>query len=230
MRTLLIAAALAAAPVAAQATVLTFDVAGGVSDHANLAGTYGDRVSVSPDGLGHGYGFGPEGATPNVVLDYGAAGEDIALWTTSYGDLVNVAINDADSDTTFTVTLTADTGYLVDFYGFDLASFVSAGQTLAGFAVRDGDANLLARQGSVAISGATHNSFDYATPLSANRIQLVLNLSGLGGASDDIGLDNLRFGQHAAVASVPEPASWALMILGSGAAGTVLRRRRRAFV
>ena len=35
-------------------------------------------------------------------------------------------------------------------------------------------------------------------------------------------------GRAAAVAAVPEPASWAMMLLGFGGLGAVLRRRRRA--
>lgn len=43
---------------------------------------------------------------------------------------------------------------------------------------------------------------------------------------DTIGIDNLVF--SAAVPAVPEPATWAMLIAGFGAAGTALRRRRRA--
>jgi hypothetical protein len=42
-----------------------------------------------------------------------------------------------------------------------------------------------------------------------------------GGDNDSFGVDNLRFG-----GVVPEPATWAMMIIGFGAAGSVIRRRR----
>src|SRR3954465_14965762 len=83
------AAALALAPVAAHATVLTFNVAGGVSDFATLAQTYGDNVAASPQ-AGHSYGVGAEGYTPNVSVSYGSPDEEPSLWTTGYGDLTNV--------------------------------------------------------------------------------------------------------------------------------------------
>lgn len=232
MRILLIsAAALALVPVAASATVLTFDVAGGVSNFANVPQSYGDNVAAAVDGLGHSYGVGAEGFTPNVTVSYGTPGEDPALWTTSYGDLTNVLFNDADGDTTFTLRLTAATGYLVDLYGFDIASFINAGQTIRGFTVRDVGANsVLFSQGSTAISGATHNAISFATALSANDVELVIDLTGLGSVSDDIGIDNVRFGQALApVAGVPEPAAWAVMLLGFFGAGAMLRGRRSGF-
>jgi hypothetical protein len=41
------------------------------------------------------------------------------------------------------------------------------------------------------------------------------------------GLDNIRYDVQAFVqASVPEPATWAMMILGFGGVGALLRHRR----
>ncbi len=51
----------------------------------------------------------------------------------------------------------------------------------------------------------------------------LVDQSGTPGGND-FGVDNIR------VASVPEPASWALMITGFGAAGAMLRRRRQVAV
>jgi hypothetical protein len=229
MRSLLISAAvvLAMTPAAASATVLTFNVSGGVGNHANIQQSYGDNVAAVLQG-GHSYGVGAEGFTPNVVVDYGAAGEDPALWTTGYGDLANVHFNDADGDTTFTTRFTADSGYLVNLLGFDMASFLSGGQTIQGFTIRDVGANtVLFAQGSTFITGATHNTFSF-TGVSANTLELVINLTGLGGVSDDIGLDNVRFGQALApTGGVPEPSTWALLIGGFLGAGAMLRSRRR---
>jgi hypothetical protein len=219
------AACLACAP--AGATILTFDMAGGVSDFELAPQAYGDNVTASTDPAGHSYGVGAEGFTPNVTVAYGAAGEDPNLYTTGYGDLTNIYFNDADNDTTLTATFTAGAGYLVDLYGFDMASYVNAGLTIQGLKVFDGANAVLFSQGPTAISGATHNSFAFATPLRAAELRLEVDLTGLGGVSDDIGLDNVRFGQAAApsVGGVPEPASWALMIAGFGMAGAFLRRR-----
>jgi PEP-CTERM motif len=51
----------------------------------------------------------------------------------------------------------------------------------------------------------------------------LVDQSGVPGGND-FGVDNIS------LASVPEPASWALMITGFGAAGAMLRRRRQAAV
>lgn len=232
MRTLLIATAIAAlSPAAASATVLTFNIAGGVSNFENIPQTYGDNVSAVTDGLGHSYGVGTEGFTPNVAVAYGTPGEDPALWTTSYGDLTNILFNDADGDTTLTVRFTAASGYLVDLYGFDLASFINGGQTIQGFTVRDVGANsTLFSQGSTVVSGATHNTIAFANALSAGDLELVINLTGLGGVSDDIGIDNIRFGQSAIQAGVPEPSTWAMMLLGFFGVGAMVRSGRKTEV
>lgn len=228
MRSLLIAAAvLALTPAAATATVLTFDISGGVSNHENQPQSYGDNVAAALQG-GHSYGVGAEGFTPNVVVDYGAPGEDPALWTTGYGDLTNVHFNDADGDTTFTTRFTADAGYLVNLLGFDLASFLTAGQTIQGFTIRDVGANtVLFTQGATFITGATHNPFSL-TGVSANTLELVINLTGLGSVSDDIGIDNVRFSQSLEpTGGIPEPSVWALLIGGFFGAGAMLRSRRK---
>jgi hypothetical protein len=233
MRSLLISAAavLAMAPAAASATVLTFDIAGGISNFENMPPAYGDNVAATLQG-GHSYGVGAEGFTPNVVVSYGIPGpliiEDPALWTTGYGDLTNIYFQDSDGDTTFTTRFTADAGYLVNLLSFDMASFLTAGQTIQGFTIRDVGANtVLFTQGSTFITGATHNAFNF-TGVSANSLELVVNLTGLGSRSDDIGLDNIRFSQSLVPpGGVPEPSVWALMIGGFFGAGAMLRSRRK---
>ncbi|MBL8554885.1 MAG: PEP-CTERM sorting domain-containing protein [Phenylobacterium sp.] len=231
MRALLIATAVAVlSPAVASATVLTFDVAGGVSNFENVDQAYGDNVAAAANAAGS-YGVGAEGYTPDVTVSYGTPGEDPALWTTGYGDLTNVLFNDADGDTTFTVRFTAASGYLVSLYGFDMASFISGGQTIQGFTVRDVGANtILFNQGSTFVTGATRNTIAFANALTAGDLELVINLTGLGGVSDDIGIDNVRFGQSQIQTGVPEPATWAMMLLGFGGAGAMVRRRRRTSV
>ncbi len=212
----------------ASATILTFNVSGGVSNHQNIPQNYGDNVAGSPQ-AGHSYGFGAEGTTPNVVVDYGTPGEDPALWTTGYGDLVNVHFNDADGDLTFTTTFTADANYLVNLHGFDLASFFTAGQTINGLTITDlATATVLFSQGRTFVQGVTHNVYDFsANPLTGAQLRIVVDLTGLGSLSDDIGIDNIRFGQQLApMPGIPEPATWAMMVGGFGLIGGVMRRRR----
>ena len=52
--------------------------------------------------------------------------------------------------------------------------------------------------------------------------------TGDRGGIENTGLDNVQINAIPAAAGVPEPASWALMIMGFGAAGAMLRRRRAA--
>ena len=47
-----------------------------------------------------------------------------------------------------------------------------------------------------------------------------------GGNDDSWGIDNLSV--TSSTGGVPEPATWALMLLGFGGLGTALRSRRRA--
>jgi hypothetical protein len=56
----------------------------------------------------------------------------------------------------------------------------------------------------------------------AGTIRLGLSDNTTIASGNDFGVDNIK------LASVPEPASWALMILGFGGAGAALRRRRQA--
>jgi hypothetical protein len=45
--------------------------------------------------------------------------------------------------------------------------------------------------------------------------------------NDIVSIDDVRF--HAASGGVPEPATWAMMLMGFGGLGAVVRNRRRAF-
>jgi hypothetical protein len=62
-------------------------------------------------------------------------------------------------------------------------------------------------------------TFDIAS--SGGKINLGLSDDSAIASGNDFGVDNIR------LASVPEPASWALMIVGFGSAGAMLRRRRQ---
>lgn len=51
-----------------------------------------------------------------------------------------------------------------------------------------------------------------------------------GSFNDWVGVDNIRFTQVGVGGAVPEPASWAMMLLGFGAMGVAVRRARRVTV
>ncbi|KRB91583.1 hypothetical protein ASE22_06315 [Sphingomonas sp. Root720] len=68
--------------------------------------------------------------------------------------------------------------------------------------------------------GEMYAFFNFESDMGFNRIHLVQN--GGGGFE----FDNLTVGS-AVVSTAPEPASWAMMLLGFGAIGATLRRRSR---
>ncbi len=211
-----------ALPVTAS-TVLTFDVAGGVTNFQAVPPDYGDNVAGTPQS-GNAYGFVDDGLgfTPNVVAAYGAPDELPALWTTGYGDLTNVYFNDQDSDTTFTLTLAAASGFDATLFGFDIASFSSGGQTIAGLRVLDGRGDTLFSQGSTVVPGSGtggHATLDFGPDgIRARVLELVIDLSGLGMRSDNVAIDNFVFAQV-----VPEPGTG--MLVGAGLLAIALRRR-----
>lgn len=201
-------------------TVLTFNI-NGIANFQNINQAYGDRVVAAADLVGT-YGTTDSTYTPNVVVEYGSPGEDPALWTTGYGDLTNVYFNDLDFDTTLTTRFTADPGFLVNLISFDIASFLSAGQTIVGAEARDAATNsLLWSIGPTFITGTTHLML--SPNAIANDVRLVIDLTGLGGVSDDIGLDNIRFAQQ--LAAVPD-GGWAVGLLSFALMGVEGLRRK----
>lgn len=233
------AALLAIAPMPASATILTFDQArqsGAVvptGAGSDIEADYGDRVSGPVQGVPGGvftYGEAGEGFTPGVTAEFVSlgpgGGNDASLWTTQYGDLVNVAFGNQFSNT-MEVRLTADAGYRVLLHGFDLAGWRETDYTIAGVRVLDANVPIFAEtdvriEGDA--TGPRHTTFAFASPLEGGVLTIVIDYGNLPGTQqDNIGIDNIRFGQSPP-APIPEPAS-ALLMLG-GAALVSLRARR----
>jgi hypothetical protein len=122
--------------------------------------------------------------------------------------------------------LTFDTAVsAIGFYGTDLGDF--DGQ-LSIELTRGSEKELVtiphsrnAPNGALAFFGL----IDKANPFTAVRF-----ISTRSSAVDNFGIDDITIGDPAQVASVPEPAAWALMMLGFGAIGGALRRRRVTLV
>lgn len=218
---------------AAQATVLTFDIDNTKPNVSlSMSQAYGDRVTAQIQSNAT-YGVGAEGFTPNVLVSYGVpTAGSLIRWTTDYGDLTNILENEVDGSTYMDVLFTADPGYMVTLFGFDLAGWLRADYTLpAGVRVTSG-ADTLFSQANVLVQGngvgPKHTSFDFGAGLTGQTLALRIDLTGMGNNSDNIGLDNIRFGQVSpAPTAVPEPSAWALMILGLAGAGGAMRRQRR---
>lgn len=217
---------------AGRASILTFDQirVGGVVvptiSGNDLEDDYGDRVTGSPMNVSGGqftYGNGGEGFTPNVVVDFVAGnGTTLSLWQDSYGDLTNVAFGNNIS-VSLNVQLTADPGFVVDLYHFDLAGWKLADYTIDAVRVLSG-ADTMFSQDNVLVQGANdggdmHTAFDFTVPLSAAQLIIQIDHGNLAaGTQDNIGIDNIRFGQNPPAAVPIPPALW---LFGSGLLGLV---------
>lgn len=78
---------------------------------------------------------------------------------------------------------------------------------------------------------ATMSDFAFTGALggvSARYVQYTIIATDGNAPSDNAGLSNINFSTDTIPTGVPEPATWAMMILGFAGAGTVLRRRQPA--
>lgn len=223
---------------AATATVVLPTSSGGT-----LPADYGDNVTAAVVAVAGGfftYGDGGEGFTPNIVLDLlsaagGPGNPRVDLWQTGYGDLVNVVFGEGPGiggAPMLSAVFTADSGFVVDLYGFDLAGFPNADYTIAAVEVfSDGTPMFSATDVLVEgdLSGPRHTTFSFRTPLSGTQILLQLDLSNLpAGMQDNIGLDSIRFGQTPPPVPEPSTATLLLFALGLLAAGRGRVRARIA--
>lgn len=238
MKNLVLALSLAACSGLSQATVLTFNDLS-LSNYDDIPGTYGDKVkeagppdpavpedpeNPTPPGS---YGIG-NGFTPNVSIEYRTwristgtvAYENLEFWSTSYGDLVNVAFPVTSSDHFGEISLIAEPGWSVKLNSFDLAGYPGVDK-INKVRIIDGNGTELFLDESAAILGAggTHSTFSPDLTAQILRVQFAFN-------DWNIAIDNVNFDQT----PVPVPAG--LYLLGSGllSLAATVRRKRRAGV
>ena len=184
----------------AQASVLTFLI-DGLGNFGDIPQEYGDRIDALDEGTFH-YDEQGEGFTPNIVASYTTSdGQDPSHWFTGYGDLVNIYFENTDGNGSGEILLTADYGYNVVLYSFDMAAFTSAfssDPTIDAVRVQGCSATPLFEELNAVISRTTRSTYDFNTaPLQAREIRIQFESGNLGSLSDDIAFDNIRFGQVA---------------------------------
>lgn len=192
-----LAALLAAVGADLNATVLTFDV-DGLPNGSILSAGYGNRVSCSQMGAFH-YGL-ESGVTPNVTVAY--AGDHTwsafpIFWTTGYNDLINIIENESDGDTGYQVVFQADPNTIVQLESFDVGNW-GGSINVPEIRVADGDGTILFQMAGVTLpanSVPQHVHLEMPPEVRASKLILRVDTSGLGGYSDNIGLDNIRFSQ-----------------------------------
>jgi hypothetical protein len=221
-----------------RATILTFDetrVSGAVIPTVSgnaVPQDYGDRVGGSPQTVPGGqftYGNGGEGFTPNVTLDYSVAGfpsGGVSLWQGGYGDLTNVLFGNQNS-IALRVQLTADPGFDVQLYHFDLGGWPNADYMISSVRVLELGATLFSMSNVLIegdLTGPRHTPFDFSVPLVGNQLLIEIDYNNLSGnQQDNIGIDNVRFGQNPLATPIPEPSTGLLFSVAI-LAGVVLRR------
>lgn len=184
----------------AQTTVLPFE---GLTTHYPLLQGYGDRVTGPVTG---GFTYGGAGTyTPHVLVSFGGYENGLATplhpWGSGYNDLQDIVyapfIGAANFGAELQVTLTADVGSRVTLSGFDLGNW---GQTvtLPYVRVTDEEQRVLFEEFSVALadsSSPNERNLLFNPPLLGRVLTLRISLAGLGGLGDNVGLDNLAFGE-----------------------------------
>jgi hypothetical protein len=200
-------------PVIAATTVLDFDAAqacaGVCADGVPVLATYGDTADVDVS-----YLVRSAAGNSSVVFS------GMIWWGAGFSDLQGVVTGAQVSEIRLELLSAAK---IITLNSFDMGRFTGAFET--DLRVYDLDWNLL---------WTVTNQF---APISGTRLSYAPDVSAVGGlviqhgpGSENRGLDNISFtiSDLPAGPSVPEPASWAMLIAGFGLVGAAMRRRRLA--
>lgn len=194
---------------AGAATTITFN--GGSNECVSngsrcmMLQTYGDTAAVDVSYQN----IRPDGTVVGAAQQFSA----------NFGDLGKVLTAGSYLDGTLgQVTLKARDGYKISLLDFDFVGYVNFAPTLP-LKVLDLLGNELVAGVYSTGGGSTHSS------LAVNSAYLDGIVILWGPDASVGGIDNIRYDVQGAV---PEPATWAMMILGFGGVGALLRHRRRS--
>ena len=217
--TLAILTAGAAMPANAATTVLDFA--------GNICGVAGNAACGDGSEIGQNYGD-----SANVNVAYRSiftatnltAESFLKVWNANYGDLTRVVWGGFDPTTTRNeIVLTPLAGFEVSLISLDAGCYLNrpSCQSL-NFNIRSGG-------GTAITAGFTPTLFPSHATLAVNSGYFTDGIVLQWGPDGyDVGLDNITFDVRAIgmPGAVPEPASWAMMIVGFGLVGATSRRRR----
>ncbi|HEX3357495.1 MAG TPA: peptidoglycan DD-metalloendopeptidase family protein [Tepidisphaeraceae bacterium] len=178
-------------------TVLTFDPDG--IDGNVLPVAYGDRVVAASQ---NNFDYGTAGGTTqNVTVGYGTAPGNVHQQRDGYGDLHNIVHADDSAGGLLDITLSADLGFQASVSSLDLVTALNTNQTIKAIQVYDGGSNLLFHQNNVAINTGTHAHISFPS-LNSRVLRIRIDASNLGANGDQIGVDNIQFGQVSGASTV----------------------------
>lgn len=208
-----------------QATVLTFDFEGLSGD--TMPQDYGDNVSQASVGN---YGYGLEGGpTPAINVAYaGSDGNELQFWSTGFNDLDGVIFNPVKGAEGFNINFRADPGFEVVLEFFELGNRSPFDAVLPAIMITNELGAVLYALNNIDVnfSGGDHLNFGFGPDnLVGEELNIFVATGALGGRSDEIGLDNIRFGQRE-VSAVPVPPAFGLML--AALLGLVSQRRVRS--
>jgi hypothetical protein len=209
----LAAGALALAPVAQPASaaiIIDFKDTGCQfgGTFCTIPGNYGDtaRVDVSY-------------ASINNVT--GARTQGLNWYGKGYGDLEDVVWGGFNErNFTAEIRIEAAPGFELSLIDFDFATFANIARS-APFSITD-------LAGNIVSAGVHFTGWPTHSNLAVNSAFGSGMIIRWGPDSYNVGVDNIRYEVRSLAAVVPEPSSWAMMIIGFGLAGAGLRRRSLA--
>jgi len=189
--------ALLATAMTARATVLTFDIGGGITSSNDIPQTYGDNVTATSMGI---FGYGSAGGfTPNITLKYGETfNESQSYWSTGFGNLTNVVYEESDFTGVTTLVFTAAPGFLVSLASLDLAAYTTdfaSDPTINGVQIFNSLGVAIFSATNVTVSRTTRTPLMFGPNVTDTTLTLVMDARNLGGKNDDIAADNIQFSQ-----------------------------------
>lgn len=185
----------------------------------NICGAAGNGVCNNYDQIGQNYGdvAGQLDVSHRSILSSNGVLYESYLkyWSTGYSNLTSIAWGGGGpAGYRSEISFTPGAGQMVTLNSFDFGDYQNRNY---GSTVQIYDsAGALLWDGGAFNPGVTANSF---APGISNAGTLVLRW---GPDGYDVGIDNISV----SVSAVPEPASWALLLIGLSTVGAAARRRR----